>query len=673
MATQEMMSPIRRKAQELPPLTPGNGRAAGGSTCSIQPSPNRTEAAAAMMHLLTGSSSQEMKTCPALKPAKTKRRYVRRAPKKVGTSAKRQIKTAWMDSDAAATGKPPVKADAGRAAKTIEDGDKNGDWRMEGDEVKFFPFREYNRKDKSLGLLCEKYVVFNSLYDVVCNSLTLVVLRSFLKLYRDDKIAEICLDRAASELGVERRRIYDIVNILESIHLVSRKSKNLYNWHGLVSLPTSISAMKQRYAEAQKSSPAVSNECPPVKSKVFREGCTPGRKTYGEMLLYYSGDRRRGKSLSKLSQMFVQLFLGKEDCIIPLDQAAKQLIQMEDSENVEDRLLKTKIRRLYDVANVLVSVGLIEKLQLSNSRKPVFRWKSRNSTSNTTIAQSTSNDSENTPAQSVSTTIKSETTSVGDEENADVMKSSQSSDSDMSDEGSDSQSDASSCGSKRKQTEQDGSDVSMSDGDSSVKRSKRTSSMDKKSHGEYRKGLLRMDNNSEPIHPQEILSEQQEQVKLFMQQYIREYVDYLAAHQKLPDANTPATRAESGGVATPSVSKSVTATHGTPVSLPSLAGSIQDLLLSESPQSVADMVTARVLSNPFPLVSTSPVAAEPEVEASPRPLILRVAKKHVASTAKTPPPAVLTPNASTATASKDEERYDAPRNLIRALQPRSQP
>ncbi|KAL3672831.1 hypothetical protein V7S43_002119 [Phytophthora oleae] len=625
MATQEMMSPIRRKAQELPPLTPGNGRVAGGSTCSIQPSPNRTEAAAAMMHLLTGSNSQETKTCPALKPAKTKRRYVRRAPKKVGTSAKRQIKTAWMDSDAAATGKPPVKADAGRAAKTIEDGDKNGDWRMEGDEVKFFPFREYNRKDKSLGLLCE----------------------NFLKLYRDDKISEICLDRAASELGVERRRIYDIVNILESIHLVSRKSKNLYNWHGLASLPTSISAMKQRYAEVQKSSPTVSSECPPVKS-----------------------DRRRGKSLSKLSQMFVQLFLGKEDCIIPLDQAAKQLIQMEDSENEEDRLLKTKIRRLYDVANVLVSVGLIEKLQLSNSRKPVFRWKTRSVAQTTATSQSTANESENTSAQPLSTTVKSETP-AGDVENIDIMKSPQSSDSDMFEEGSDSQSDASSCGSKRKQTEQDGSDVSMSDGESSVKRSKRTSSMDKKSPGENGKGLLRMDDNNEPIHPQTILSEQQDQVKLFMQQYIREYVDYLAAHQKLPDTSTLLNSAESrGGMATPSALKPVTAaTHGTPVSLPSLAGSIQDLLLSESPQSVADMVTARVLSNPFPPVSTSPGAVEPEVEASPGPLILSVVKKQVPSTARTPPPAVL---ASTVPAPKDEERYDAPRNLIRALQPRSQ-
>jgi len=40
--------------------------------------------------------------------------------------------------------------------------------------------------------------------------------------------------------------------------------------------------------------------------------------------------------------------------------------------------LRTKIRRLYDVANIFVSIGLVRKVKnengLSNAHKPIFEW-----------------------------------------------------------------------------------------------------------------------------------------------------------------------------------------------------------------------------------------------------------------------------------------------------------
>ena len=70
--------------------------------------------------------------------------------------------------------------------------------------------------------------------------------------------------------------------------------------------------------------------------------------------------------------------------VISLEEAAKKIsvcelnLEKQSSKKTDDmkgeQKLKTKIRRLYDIANVLQSIGLIEKCHALNSKKPAFKW-----------------------------------------------------------------------------------------------------------------------------------------------------------------------------------------------------------------------------------------------------------------------------------------------------------
>lgn len=69
----------------------------------------------------------------------------------------------------------------------------------------------YNRKEKSLEELSRK----------------------FIEQFEGKPDDLIRLDKATQALGVERRRMYDIINILESLNVVSKIGKNNYKWRGL--------------------------------------------------------------------------------------------------------------------------------------------------------------------------------------------------------------------------------------------------------------------------------------------------------------------------------------------------------------------------------------------------------------------------------------------------------
>ncbi|KAG6395994.1 hypothetical protein SASPL_142128 [Salvia splendens] len=194
----------------------------------------------------------------------------------------------------------------------------------------------YCRKEKSLGLLCT----------------------NFLRLYDREGVDSIGLDASALQLGVERRRIYDIVNILEGIGVLQKKEKNQYTWKGYAAVSGALEVLKVSN-DKEHSLPSDSKaECP--------DKCSQSGKS-GELLKH-----KREKSLGLLTQNFVKLFLCSEAEIISLDGAALALL----GDSLDRTAMRTKIRRLYDIANVFSSMGLIEKVRDPGSGKPAFRWTS---------------------------------------------------------------------------------------------------------------------------------------------------------------------------------------------------------------------------------------------------------------------------------------------------------
>ncbi|XP_008581140.1 PREDICTED: transcription factor E2F7 [Galeopterus variegatus] len=224
-----------------------------------------------------------------------------------------------------------------------------------------------SRKQKSLGLLCQKFLARYPSYPLSTEKTT------------------ISLDEVAVSLGVERRRIYDIVNVLESLHLVSRVAKNQYGWHGRHSLPKTLRNL-QRLGEEQKYEEQMAylqqKELDLMDYK-FGERKNGYPDSQDQQLLDFSepdcpsssANSRKDKSLRIMSQKFVMLFLVSKTKIVTLDVAAKILIE-ESQDTPDHSKFKTKVRRLYDIANVLTSLALIKKVHVTEERgrKPAFKW-----------------------------------------------------------------------------------------------------------------------------------------------------------------------------------------------------------------------------------------------------------------------------------------------------------
>uniref|UniRef100_G1MTU9 Transcription factor E2F8 n=1 Tax=Meleagris gallopavo TaxID=9103 RepID=G1MTU9_MELGA len=242
---------------------------------------------------------------------------------------------------------------------------------LSGDE---YEKSQPSRKEKSLGLLCLKFLARYPDYPSTVENIY------------------ICLDEVAEELNVERRRIYSIVNVFESLHMVSRLAKNRYIWHGRHNLAKTLQTLK-KVGEENKYTEKIQM----IKKREYEHEFDLDGKGNEEVARSFvsiehsemcfvelpgiefcaaSVNSRKDKSLRVMSQKFVMLLLVSTPQIVSLEVAAKILIGEDQLEDLDKNKFKTKIRRLYDIANVLSSIELIKKVHITEERgrKPAFKW-----------------------------------------------------------------------------------------------------------------------------------------------------------------------------------------------------------------------------------------------------------------------------------------------------------
>ncbi|VDK82408.1 unnamed protein product, partial [Onchocerca ochengi] len=291
----------------------------------------------------------------------------------------------------------------------VEESDRNVEWNgQNGNAARHQKGEEesnngFPRKTKTLGLLCRKF---------------------FLKVleYVDSGDDKINLEVIACSMEVEKRRIYDVVNVMEALGAMEKSHKSFYTWKGLDNLPSTLHTLKieaekegiyekvlltqhimTRFMEVPNKNGNVNaspSEAGPSRTSddkiisTLERSNSAGNKDSGSVSSKQSGlkkkesKRQRGlNSLTYLCKYFFKILIVgldyQPDYKVSLDVASTILIKDPDIDGCKppDR---SRCRRIYDVANVLISLRLIERRMFTFGTKkiPLFVYCGPNITEN---------------------------------------------------------------------------------------------------------------------------------------------------------------------------------------------------------------------------------------------------------------------------------------------------
>lgn len=189
------------------------------------------------------------------------------------------------------------------------------------------PRDNYSRKSRSLSLLCEHFIArFCKEVDFLIN-----------------------IESASTALQVERRRIYDILNVLDAFSMIQKHLKGQYVSH----LSFMLYILLNIFPDPNDPPSPVHDVC-----RYIFKGANAFRKKLDSLLveaqhelqsIQGQEDNKQERSMTRLTQRFAQMFLLSPNKTLELSNAAAALLGV--SEN--DGKTKTKIRRLYDIANIM--------------------------------------------------------------------------------------------------------------------------------------------------------------------------------------------------------------------------------------------------------------------------------------------------------------------------------
>jgi hypothetical protein len=157
--------------------------------------------------------------------------------------------------------------------------------------------------------------------------------RSLIRLLSNNPSENFSLDSICAQIQVEKRKIYDLINILTSIQMINRISKGVYKWLGTDSILNFLNSL-----------PKFNN----LKESLKIE-----------------------KSLGSMCYCFLSFMKSNHESSI--ETAAESLTKpLNKGKPLNSITFRSKIRRLYDISKILATVGLIENL--SENKKPIMRW-----------------------------------------------------------------------------------------------------------------------------------------------------------------------------------------------------------------------------------------------------------------------------------------------------------